>query len=281
MRMIGVLALAIAVSFAASGAGAAEDLAGDDLAGDSLAGVRAELAPTGIIRVAIGIGPARSGFYGIEDPQSGEYRGVTIDLATALGEQLGVPISFIRHDRSGEIQLSAGDGVWDLTFMPVDEARKAVVDFGSAYHLLQSTYLVAPSSSIMSVVQANREGFRIAGVSDTATFRASNAASTLATHIALDGPDDAIELMLAGGADAIALGRESLHGIADRIPGSRVLDDAFLNSSTAVAVPKGNPAALRFVTSFVEEAKETGFVRQSFDRNGLENSIVAPLGMIP
>lgn len=271
MRSIKIFALVVAGNFAASGAGAANDLAA----------ARAELAPTGIMRVAIGIGPARSGFYGIEDPQSGEYRGVTIDLATALGERLGVPISFIPHDRSGEIQLSAGDGVWDLTFMPVDEARKAVVDFGSAYHLLQSTYLVAPASTIMSVAEANREGFRIVGVSDTATFRASNASSPLATHIAVDGPDDAIELVLAGGADAIALGRESLHGIADRIPGGRILDNAFLNSTTAVAVPKGKPAALRFITAFVEEAKESGFVGQSFERNGLGNSVVAPLGMIP
>jgi polar amino acid transport system substrate-binding protein len=59
------------------------------------------------------------------------------------------------------------------------------------------------------------------------------------------------------------------------------LDDAFLNSTTAVAVPTGKPAALRFITTFVEEAKESGFVGQSFDRNGLENSVVAPLGMIP
>jgi polar amino acid transport system substrate-binding protein len=133
----------------------------------------------------------------------------------------------------------------------------------------------------MSVAEANREGVRIAGVADTATFRASNAASPLATHIALDGPDDAIALMLEGGADAIALGRESLMGILDRIPGGRILDEAFLNSTTAVAVPKGKPAALAFVTGFVEEAKASGFVRESFDRNGLQNSLVAPAGMIP
>jgi polar amino acid transport system substrate-binding protein len=271
MRFIALLALLVAGNFFAISANAA----------DALVEARAELAPSGTMRVAVGIGPAPSGFYGINDPQSDGYRGVTIDLAIALGERLGVPISFIAHDRSGEIQMSADDGVWDLTFMPVDDARKQIVDFGSAYHLLQSTYLVSSASSITSVEEANREGFRVVGVSDTATFRASNAASPLATHIALDGPEDTIALMLAGGADAIALGRESLHGILGRIPGGRIVDDAFLNSTTAVAVPKGKPAALAFVTAFVEEAKATGFVRQSFDRMGLQNSIVAPLGMIP
>jgi len=271
MRIIPIFPCVVAASLFASGTNAADDLAT----------ARAELAPSGIMRVAIGIGPAPSGFYGVRDLQSGVYRGVTVDLATRLSEELGVPIFFIAYDRSGEIQMSAGDGVWDLTFMPVDDTRKQIVDFGSAFHLLQSTYLVAPSSSIMSVAEANHEGFRIAGVADTATFRASNGASPLATHTALDGPQDAIALMLAGGADAIALGRESLAGILDRIPGGRILNDAFLNSTTAVAVPKGRPAALRFVTDFVEEAKASGFVRQSFDRMGLANSIVAPLGMIP
>jgi len=271
MRIMPILPCVIAASLFASGTNAADDLAA----------VRAELAPSGIVRVAIGIGPAPSGFYGIRDLQSGAYRGVTIDLATSLGEELGVPIFFIAYERSGEIQMSAGDDEWDLTFMPVDETRKQIVDFGSAFHLLQSTYLVAPSSSILSVAEANHEGFRIAGVADTATFRASNAASPRATHIALDGPEDAVTLMLTGGADAIALGRESLAGILDHIPGGRILDDAFLNSTTAVAVPKERPAALRFVTNFVEEAKASGFVRQSFDRMGLTNSIVAPLGMIP
>ena len=53
--------------------------------------------------------------------------------------------------------------------------------------------------------------------------------------------------------DAIALSRESLGGVAAQIPGSRVLDGGFLNSSTAVAVPKGKPEALAYVSQFIEE----------------------------
>jgi hypothetical protein len=47
--------------------------------------------------------------------------------------------------------------------------------------------------------------------------------------------------MKAGHIDCIALSRESLSGLAPKIPGSRILDGGFLNSSTAVAVPKGKP----------------------------------------
>jgi polar amino acid transport system substrate-binding protein len=250
-------------------------------AAETDAAALAELAPTGTLRVAIGVGPVPGPFYAIEDPASGEYRGVTVELAKALGESLGLPIVFLPYLASGEIQALADDGVWDVTFMPVDAVRKEIVAFGNAYHLLQSTYLVAEGSAIASVADANFEGMRIVGVADTATFRASNAASPRATHIAVAGPDDAVALMQAGGADAIALGRESLEGINDRLPGARILEDAFLNSSNAVAVPKGRPAALRIVSAFVEDAKSSGLLRRAFDAYGMENSVIAPPGMVP
>ena len=88
-------------------------------------------------------------------------------------------------------------------------------------------------------------------------------------------------MVLAGKADAIALGREALGGLASRIPGSRILDGGFLNSTTAIAVPKNKPAALAYVSAFIEEAKASGLVRRAFDDIGLKSSQVAPPGMKP
>lgn len=248
---------------------------------EDAAAARAELAPTGTLRVAIGVGPTVGPFFTIRDPDTGEYRGVTVELGKALGEALGVPVEFVAYRASGEIQASADGGAWDVTFMPVDDVRRQIVDFGNAFHLLQSTYLVGAGSPIMHVSDADRAGVRIVGVAGTATFRASNAASPLATHIAAAGPNEAVETMLSGDADAIALGRESLTGIVDRIPGGRILESAFLSSSNAIAVPKGRPAAHAYVTAFIEEAKASGLVRRAFDMYGMESSVVAPLGMVP
>lgn len=241
---------------------------------------KGELAPTGTLRVAIGVGPIGGAFYATKDA-SGAYRGVTVELATALARKIGVPLVFVPYLGSGDIQNAANSGAWDVTFMPVDDERKRAVAFGNAYHLLQSTYLVAASSPVTSIAQANRAGFRIVGVKDTATFRASNRASPNATHIAVAGPEEAIGLMRRGDVNAIALSRESLGGIAASIPATRILPDAFLNSTTAIAVPNGKPAARAYVTEFIEEAKATGLVRAAFDRNGLQNSVVAPAGTPP
>jgi polar amino acid transport system substrate-binding protein len=240
-----------------------------------------ELAPTGKLRVAIAVGPAPSALYTVKGDVPGTYRGVTITLATALAKKLGVPLELVPYLGTGEIQGSAASGVWDVSFMPVDETRKKFVDFGAPYHLLQSTYLIAPGSSVRTLADANRAGVRIAGVDGTATFRASNASSPNATHITVKGVDEAVSLMKAGQADAIALSRESLTGLRDKIPGSHILDGGFLNSTTAVAVPKNKPEALAYVTAFIEDAKAAGLVRRAFDDVGMQTSQVAPAGMKP
>jgi polar amino acid transport system substrate-binding protein len=97
----------------------------------------------------------------------------------------------------------------------------------------------------------------------------------------VNGVDDAVALMKAGQADAIGLSRESLTGLKDKIPGSHILDGGFLNSTTAVAVPKNKPEALAYVTAFVEDAKASGLVRRAFDEVGMKSSQVAPPGMKP
>jgi polar amino acid transport system substrate-binding protein len=240
-----------------------------------------ELVPTGTLRVAIAFSPSPSALYAVKDANTGKFQGVTVDLGTALAKKLGVPVEFVPHLASGEIQNSAAANKWDVTFMPVDEERKKFVDFGNAYHLLQSTYLVAPGSKLQKIEDANAEGVRVGGVANTATFRAAQRTAPKATFVTVPGVDAAVEGMKAGRIDAIALSRESLTGLAAKVPGTRILDGGFLNSTTAVAVPKGRPEALAYVSAFIEEAKASGLVRRSFDAMNLHNSQVAPAGMKP
>lgn len=242
---------------------------------------RRELVPTGKLRVAIAVSPSPSAFWAMKDASTGELRGVTVALGGGMARKLGVPVEFVIYPSSGDILKSAGSAAWDVTFTPADEERKKILDYGSAYHLLQSTYLVAPGSKIATVADANAEGVRIGGIDNTATLRASRRASAKATHVTMPSVEAAAEQLRAGGLDAIALSREALGGLAAKLPGSRVLDGGFLNATTAVAVPKGRPAALAFVSAYIEDAKATGAVRRALDGVGLTASIVAPPGMKP
>ena len=122
------------------------------------AAVMQQLAPTGKLRVAIAVAPAPSAQFAIKDGDG--YKGVAVALGKALADKLGVPAALIAHQASGEIQNSAADNKWDVAFLPVDEERKKFVDFGNAYHLLQSTFLVAAASQINAVKDANAQGDR-------------------------------------------------------------------------------------------------------------------------
>src|ERR1051325_7746059 len=70
-----------------------------------------ELAPHGKLRVAIAVGPPPSALYAVKDGAG--YRGVTIVLGTALAQKLGVPVEWVPHLATGEIQASAASGTWD------------------------------------------------------------------------------------------------------------------------------------------------------------------------
>ena len=87
--------------------------------------------------------PAPSAQFAVKDGDA--IRGVAVTLGQALAKKLGVEAVLITQHRLGaEIQNSAADNKWDVAFLPVDVERKKFVDFGNAYHLLQSTFLVKP-----------------------------------------------------------------------------------------------------------------------------------------
>lgn len=238
-----------------------------------------QLAPKGPVRIAIAISPAPSALYAVRDA-GGQYKGVTVDLGNALAARLGRPVQFVAYASTGEITAAGDKDAWDVTFMPHDAARAKLVDFGVAYHLLQSTLLVVERAKANTLAEVDRADIRIAGVEGTATGRAASAYYKQAKIVWVRGVDDAVALVNAGNAEAIGLSRESLLGLLGKVPGSKVLDGGFLNSTTAVAVPRGKGAAsLPYVNAFIEEQKASGAVRKSFDAMGLTASSVAPAGM--
>jgi polar amino acid transport system substrate-binding protein len=119
------------------------------------------------------------------------------------------------------------------------------------------------------------------GVENTATARAAQASLKNVTMSYTKSGLQLFDMLRTGKADAIAQSRESLTQMAARLPGSRVLPGAFLNSYVAVAVPKNKPAALVYASAFVEEAKASGMVRRWLDNVGMQTSVVAPPGVKP
>ena len=241
----------------------------------SIDAVRAQLTPMGKLRAAIAVGPVPSAVFSVEEPDGG-FRGVPVTLAKHLAEALGVGLTLLPFESSGAIQSAAIKNRWDVSFMPADEERRKLVDFSHSYHLAQSTYLVPDGSPLAAIDAANSPAIRIVGLLNTATLRASQINAPHAVHIAVASAIEAVDIMRRGGADALALGRDALLGVARQLPGSKVLDGAFFNSTTAIAVQKGLGLGLDFINEFIEREKRNGNVRRALNEMGLEQALVAP-----
>lgn len=113
---------------------------------------------------------------------------------------------------------------------------------------------------------------------NTATIRSARRTLKNIEAVGLRSLDEALAMLMAGDADAIALGRESLQSLLPKLPGARILDGSFHSAGTAVAVRKNRPAALEYVTEFIEAARSAGIIRRAFDDNGMAEAPVAPPG---
>jgi polar amino acid transport system substrate-binding protein len=233
-----------------------------------------QLAPSGTLRGGIVVAPAASVFFAIQN--GGEPRGVTVDLLGALAKELQIPIEILAFPNSGELTAAVGKGVCDVAFMPQDAERAKTVDFGPAYILIESTYLVPAGSTIRSIEEVNRPGTCIVGISNTTTARSARRTAPNASVSEVPSVDEMVELARTGQGDAFAMTHDSFAGLLPKLPGARVLAGHFQQVGVAVAVPKNRPAALAMVSAFVEQAKASGLVRRALDRAGFADAAVAP-----
>jgi len=229
-----------------------------------------EIAPTGKLRVAIGISPA-GGAYWSTKTESG-YAGVPVDLGKAMADQLGVGVEYVAYQNSGQITDAAAKGAWDVSFLPEDAERAKKIAFGPIYEVAEATYIVKAGSTIKDFATLDQAGVNVAAVNNTTTMRGAVAHLKNAKVTGYQTFDEIFDLLKEGRVDAFALSRDQLNALARKIPGSRVLDETFKQTVTAVAVPLNHPLSLEYATRFMTEAKSNGLLRKAFDNNGLKDT---------
>ena len=232
--------------------------------------LRDEIAPTGKLRVAIGISAA-GGAYWSTKTENG-YAGVPVDLGRALADQLGVGVEYVAYPNSGKITDSASTGVWDVTFLPKDSERETKMLFGPIYEVSDATYIVKAGSTISNFATLDQPGITVAAVNNTTTMRGATAHLKNAKVTGYQTFDEIFNLLKGGEIDAFALSRDQLNALAKKIPGTRVLDETFKQTVTAIAVPLGHNLSLEYATRFMTEAKTNGLLRKAFDNNGLKDT---------
>ena len=222
---------------------------------------RQQLLPTGKLRAGINAGNALT-------------RAVGAQLARELARRLGVEAVLVEYPTPGAVTDAVGRE-WDVAFIAADPERAGAIGFTPAYVELDATYLVRDASAVRAVADVDRAGTKIAtGRTSAYTFVLRRELTR--AELVFPTEDEAIAGLQAGTITALAGLRFGLLEIAARVPGMRVLPDNITRAQQAIAVPRANAAALAFVTAFVAEVKQNGFVADAIRKTGLTGASVAP-----
>jgi polar amino acid transport system substrate-binding protein len=235
--------------------------------------LRADLAPTGKLRVGINYG---NPVLATRDPVSGELRGVAVDLARELGARTGLPVELVAFESAGKMFDAVKTGAWDVAFLAVDPGRAGEIDFTEPYVEIEGTYLVPAGSPIRAMADVDRAGVRL-GVSAKSAYDLFLSRSIKhAQFVRASSPEGAFDLILTGKVDVLAGVRQTLMINSTKLPGSRVFDDRFMAIGQAMGVVKGRGAAVKYLREFIEDVKASGLVARAIEKAGVRGVTVPP-----
>lgn len=233
--------------------------------------VRADLAPGGKIRAGINYG---NFILATKNPATGESRGVAVDLLTELGRRLGVPVEIVAYDSVGAMVDAAKTGAWDIAFLGSEPAREREISFTAAYLEIEATYLVPAGSRLQAIADVDQAGVRIAA-SARANYELFLTRTLQRAELVRAPGGEAFDLLVKGDVHALAGLRQGLIGLAEKLPGSRILDGRFMGVQQSIGVPKARDGGLVYLRGFVEDAKASGLVARAIERTGARGVSVA------
>jgi polar amino acid transport system substrate-binding protein len=230
-----------------------------------------ELAPTGRLRVALNLGNIVLAQRGSD----GKPQGVTVDLATALGKRLGVPVDFKEFDAAGKVFETLKTGVIDILFLAIEPVRANEIAFTAPYVLIEGVYMVPKDSALKSVTDVDGAGVRI-GVNKGSAYDLFLTRSL--KNATLVRGDDGVALFKQQKLEAAGGVKQPMMAYAKTDPAVRLIDGRFMEIRQAMGTPRGRDAGARYLHVFVEEMKASGFVADALKRSNQPDAAVAPAG---
>ena len=232
--------------------------------------------PTGVLRASINLGNpilAKAG------PPGGDPTGVSVDLARAFAQRLGVPVEFVVFDTAGKSVQAVSDDKADIGFFAIDPLRGAGIAFTAAYVLIEGCYLVRDSSPITRNEEVDKAGVTVTvGLGSAYDLYLSRELQHASIVRAPSSPT-VVETFVAQQIDVAAGVKQQLELDAKTHTGLRLLPGRFMVIQQAMGTPKTRgEAAAKALHLFVEEMKAAGFVAGALARHKIEGASVAPAG---
>ncbi|WP_319240252.1 ABC transporter substrate-binding protein [uncultured Propionivibrio sp.] len=236
--------------------------------------LRRQLAPQGRLRASINLGNpvlARR-----DAPEAAPY-GVSIDLAGALAERLGVGLDFVVFDSASQSVDAVADDRADIGFFAIDPKRGETIAFTDAYLHIEGWYAVRQNSPITTTAEVDQAGRRVAVGRGSAYDLFLTRELRHAEIIRAPNPQAVTPLFVEQGLDVAAGVKQQLEMDMHRIPGLRLLPERFMVIRQAMGLAQRRGAdAHAFLAAFVESAKANGFVANALRRHGIDGATVAP-----
>lgn len=233
-------------------------------------------APTGVLRASINLGNpvlARR-----DSPEAPPY-GVSIDMARALAERLGVGIEFVVFDSASQSVDAVANDQADIGFFAIDPKRGESIAFTSSYLHIEGCYLVPENSPIRGNGDVDRAGIRVAVGRGSAYDLFLSRELKSAEIVRASNPQAVLPLFLDQRLEVAAGVKQQLQADMARHPGLRLLPERFMVIRQAMGLARRRgDAAHAYLGAFVEELKAAGFVAQALARHGIQGASVAPAG---
>jgi polar amino acid transport system substrate-binding protein len=203
--------------------------------------------------------------------------GVSVDLARAMGERLGVPVDLLVVDAAAKSVDAVKGGSADVGFFAVDPQRGEGIRFSAPYVLIEGAYLVREGSPLRDNAEVDRAGTRVMVGKGSAYDLYLSRALKAATLVHTVTSQAVVDRFLAEQADVAAGVKQQLQADAARLPGLRLLPGRFMVIEQAMGLPAARGAeAQAWLRGFVEQAKASGAVAAALQRHGIQGALVAP-----
>lgn len=227
-----------------------------------------DLAPTGVLRVAINLGNPVLAQGTPADPS-----GVTVDIAREIGRRLDVPVELLCYDAARKSYEAMATGRADLCFLAIEPAREESVAFTAPYVVVEGVFAVPVGSAIATLADVDTDGVRI-GVKRGSAYDLF--LTRTVRHAEVVRGEDGVDAFLAQGLEVAAGIRQPMTAFVQAHPEVRLLDGRFMEIRQAVGTTKDKrPETLEFLRNVVAELKANGFVAESLRRSGQSASLLA------
>jgi len=201
------------------------------------------------------------------DGRSGQSQGPLHDLSVALGQELARRLSVefeeVVFESQPPVLEAVRVGSVDVMVVNATPKRAEIVDFSPDLILTEQGFLVAGGSPLVSIEGIDHPQVRV-GVSEGSSSQGILAGQLKnARVVPVATIKKAVEMLSRHELDAFATNKAVLFALSDHLPGYKVLEGRYGVEHLALAISKGKPKAMAYLTTFVNHVTSDGFLERT------------------